>query len=245
MLFLVPAPDVDGLLKFFHFAVLLSSFDYYLISHIRTKISLRQTCMQHHERPANKLRGITGQALSSENTNLQTAVGRTCRRCWQGWRAARGHQPPHCCAPRSPPTLILLSQTRQMQTCATSSTYIISITLWLLRRQMLPFLKDPPTHSFSGPLSRTIRVSQYQKGRTNRDFTEARDSLSSAGPYAILHCAPDSHASTPPLSFSTGQMPFLPPNQQRQFCGLSIASVSCHLRWPPPTTTALTTLLGY
>lgn len=41
MLFLVPAPDVDGLLKFFHFAVLLSSFDYYLISHIRTKISLK------------------------------------------------------------------------------------------------------------------------------------------------------------------------------------------------------------
>jgi len=24
------------------------------------------------------------------------------------------------------------------------------------------------------------------------------------------------HASTPPLSFFTGQMPFLPPNQQRQ-----------------------------
>jgi len=26
----------------------------------------------------------------------------------------------------------------------------------------------------------------------------------------------DNHASTPPLSFFTGQMPFLPPNQQRQ-----------------------------
>jgi len=26
----------------------------------------------------------------------------------------------------------------------------------------------------------------------------------------------DSHTSTPPLSFFTGRMPFLPPNQQRQ-----------------------------
>jgi len=26
----------------------------------------------------------------------------------------------------------------------------------------------------------------------------------------------DNHASTPPLSIFTGQMPFLPPNQQRQ-----------------------------
>jgi len=32
------------------------------------------------------------------------------------------------------------------------------------------------THSFNGPLSRTIRVSRYQKGKTNLDFTEARDS---------------------------------------------------------------------
>ena len=32
------------------------------------------------------------------------------------------------------------------------------------------------THPFNGPLSRTTRVSQYQKGKTNLDFTEARDS---------------------------------------------------------------------
>jgi len=30
----------------------------------------------------------------------------------------------------------------------------------------------------------------------------------------LLHT--DNHASTPPLSFFTGRMPFLPPNQQRQ-----------------------------
>ena len=32
------------------------------------------------------------------------------------------------------------------------------------------------THPFNGPLSGTTRVSQYQKGKTNLDFTEARDS---------------------------------------------------------------------
>ena len=32
------------------------------------------------------------------------------------------------------------------------------------------------THPFNGPLSGTTRMSWYQKGKTNRDFTEARDS---------------------------------------------------------------------
>ena len=32
------------------------------------------------------------------------------------------------------------------------------------------------THPFNGPFSGTTRVSRYQKGETNLDFTEARDS---------------------------------------------------------------------
>ena len=32
------------------------------------------------------------------------------------------------------------------------------------------------THTFNGPLSGTTRVSRQQKGKTNLDFTEARDS---------------------------------------------------------------------
>ena len=31
-------------------------------------------------------------------------------------------------------------------------------------------------HPFNGPFSGTTRVSQYEKGKTNLDFTEARDS---------------------------------------------------------------------
>ena len=61
------------------------------------------------------------------------------------------------------------------------------------------------THPFNGPLSRTTQVSQYQKGKTNLDFTEARDSewqwhqLGSMQVCTLLQT--DNHASTPPLGF--------------------------------------------
>jgi len=62
-------------------------------------------------------------------------------------------------------------------------------------------------------------VSQYQKGKTNLDFTEATDSewhWHQLGHMQVCtSIQTDKHASTPPLSFFTG-MPFLPPNQQHQ-----------------------------
>ena len=76
------------------------------------------------------------------------------------------------------------------------------------------------THTFNGPLSGTTQVSRYQKGKTNLDFTEARDSewqwhqLGHMQIYTSLQT--NNHASTPSLSFFTGRMPFLPPNQQCQ-----------------------------
>jgi len=39
-----------------------------------------------------------------------------------------------------------------------------------------PGLTHTHTHTFNGPFSGTIQVSRYQKGKTNLDFTEARDS---------------------------------------------------------------------
>jgi len=63
-------------------------------------------------------------------------------------------------------------------------------------------------------------VSRYQKGKTNLDFTEARDSEWQwhllGHKQVCISLQTDNHASTPPLSFFTGLMPFLPPNQQRQ-----------------------------
>ena len=47
------------------------------------------------------------------------------------------------------------------------------------------------THTFNIPFSRTTRVSRYQKGKTNLDFTQVRDSEWK----------------------SKGRMPFLPPTQ--------------------------------
>jgi len=58
-------------------------------------------------------------------------------------------------------------------------------------------------------------VSQYQKGKTNLDFTEARDSdrqWQQLGHMQVCtSLQTDSHASTPPLSFFTGRMPFCRP----------------------------------
>ena len=76
------------------------------------------------------------------------------------------------------------------------------------------------THPFNGPFSGTTWVSQYQKGETNLDFTEARDSewqWHHLGHMQVcISLQTDNHASTPPLKFFTGRMPFLPPNQQHQ-----------------------------
>jgi len=61
------------------------------------------------------------------------------------------------------------------------------------------------THSFNGPFSGTTRVSRYLKGKTNLDFTEARDSewqWHQLGHMQVcISLQTDNHASTSPLSF--------------------------------------------
>jgi len=86
-------------------------------------------------------------------------------------------------------------------------------------------------------------VSRYQKGKTDLDFTQARDSewqwhqLGHMQVCTLLQT--DNDASTPPLSFFTGRMPFLLPNQQRHSTeGSDITMpeitandhLACHLR---------------
>jgi len=69
------------------------------------------------------------------------------------------------------------------------------------------------THPFNGPLIvRDYPRELVSEGKTNQDFTEARDSEWQ------WHIAPDKeprHAA-PHHSVFTGRMPFLPPNQQRR-----------------------------
>jgi len=61
------------------------------------------------------------------------------------------------------------------------------------------------TQPFNGPLSKTTWVSLYQKGKTNLDFTEARDSewqWHQLGHMQVCTSVQtDNHVSTPPLSF--------------------------------------------
>ena len=55
-----------------------------------------------------------------------------------------------------------------------------------------PGEKYTHTHSFNGPLSGTTRVSRYQKGKTNLDFTEARDSEWQWNPLGHMQvCSPN------------------------------------------------------
>ena len=96
-------------------------------------------------------------------------------------------------------------------------------------------------------------MSRYQKGKTNLDFTEARDSEWQW--YQLGHmqvCTSlqtDNHASTPPLSFFTGRMPFLPPNQRRQSTegnnntSQNLSSLYQGLNWEDPTGSQIRQLL--
>ena len=70
------------------------------------------------------------------------------------------------------------------------------------------------TYPFNGPFSRTTQVSQYQKGKTNLDFTEARDNEWQW--YQLCHmqvCTSlqtDNYASTPPLTIMKTNLKQIP-----------------------------------
>ena len=67
------------------------------------------------------------------------------------------------------------------------------------------------THPFNGRLSETTRVSWYKKGKTNQDYTGARDSEWQWHPLGHMQVCTslqtDNHASTPPLSFLQARCP--------------------------------------
>jgi len=85
-------------------------------------------------------------------------------------------------------TVQVTSSTSNMLRCCSIVVYSLSST---------------HTHPFNGPFSGTTQVSQYQKGKTSLDSSEARDSewqwhqLCSMQVCTSLHA--DNHASTPPL----------------------------------------------
>ena len=75
-------------------------------------------------------------------------------------------------------------------------------------------------HPFNGPFSGTTQVSQYQKGKTNLDFTEARDSewqWHQLGHMQVCtSLQTDNHTSTPPLCFyRPGALPAAQPTASK------------------------------
>ena len=65
----------------------------------------------------------------------------------------------------------------------------------------------------------TTRVGRYQKGKPIWVSLQQETVSGSGISWAMQVCTSlqtDNHASTPPLSFFTSRMPFLPPKQQRQ-----------------------------
>jgi len=80
---------------------------------------------------------------------------------------------------------------------------------------------------FNGPFSGATQVSRYQKGRTNLDFTEARDSEWQWHPLGHMQVCTllqsDNHATT---QFFTGWMPFLPPKQQRLWLTYAVRALA-------------------
>ena len=88
-------------------------------------------------------------------------------------------------------------------------------------------------HTFNGPLSRTTRVSRYQKGKTNLDPTEPRDSewqWHQLGHMQICtSLQTDNHASTPPLSFLHARCPSCRPTNSIKALKAYVKALKAHL----------------
>ena len=101
--------------------------------------------------------------------------------------------------------ILIISKTvtsRQLDTSQVSSTPVVENKSGYQRKCQHTHTY---THPFHGPLTGTTWVSRYQKGKTNLDFTEARDSewqWHQLGHMQVCtSLQTDNHASTPLLSF--------------------------------------------
>ena len=99
-------------------------------------------------------------------------------------------------------------QLGRMQVCTSLQTSSNGCIRWQKPRACTTtwyFTVTNHTHPFNGPLSGTTQVSRYQKGKTNLDFTEARDSEWQWHQLGHMQVCTlfqtDNHASTSPLSF--------------------------------------------
>jgi len=92
-----------------------------------------------------------------------------------------------------------------------SNKYLIPNTQLVINLLLETHKVHTHTHTYNNPFSGTTQVSRYQKGKTNLDFTEARDSewqwhqLGHMQVCTLLQT--DNHANTSPLSFLQARCP--------------------------------------
>ena len=109
-------------------------------------------------------------------------------------------------------TLVLQTEKPNLQQSLTITRRCISQNFANYRKQCRNKLynksrTNTPVYPFNGSFSGTTQVSRYQKGKTNLDFTEARDSEWQWHQLELGHMQvstllqTDNHISTPPLSF--------------------------------------------
>ena len=105
------------------------------------------------------------------------------------------------------------------------------------------------TRPFNGPFSGTTQVSRYQKGKTNLDFTEARDGewkWHQLGHMQVCtSLQTDNHTSTPPLCFLQAGCPSCHPTNSVKALKAYVTVSLCILRaqclrplTPPMTSSA-------
>ena len=134
------------------------------------------------------------------------------RRRWQRGRRSHGHTrcpTVHCDAPpvgrgsscRPPVSRLQTTHRRAHGKCSAANVNVSIRTPSYFSHTHT----HTHTHPFNGPLSRTTRVSQYQKGKTNLDYTKARHSdwqWHQLGHMQVCtSLQTDNHANTPPLIF--------------------------------------------
>jgi len=97
------------------------------------------------------------------------------------------------------------------------------------------------THPFNAPFSGTTQVSRYQDGKTNLDFTEARDSERQWHQLGHMQVCTslqtDNHTSTPPLSFyRPGALPAAQPTASKHWRHLLqyTANICMKIYWTFP-----------
>jgi len=120
--------------------------------------------------------------------------------------------------------------TRQHRGCNLNPGPFVLESSMLISR--LPSHPEEHTRPFNGPFSGTTQVSRYQKGKTNLDFTEARDgewTWHQLGHMQVcILLQTDNHTSTPPLRRRAVKYMWTPISPHRkwrldQFCCFSRA----------------------